>query len=127
MSLAWLVASGVGLAIAVASIGAARRPDIPGWETRVFHAVNGLPNWLYWIVWAPMQLGNLVVGTLVGLASAWLAGEPAVAVGVILAMILKLVTERIVRREMKAYLAVRERPGASQPGSVLLNAWATRQ
>ena len=119
MSLVWLVASGVGLAIAVASIGAARRPDIPGWETRVFHAVNGLPNWLYWIVWAPMQLGNLVVGTLVGLASAWLAGEPAVAVGVILAMILKLVTERIVRREMKAYLAVRERPGASQPGSVL--------
>jgi membrane-associated phospholipid phosphatase len=85
----------------------------------VFHAVNGLPNWLYWIVWAPMQLGNLVVGTLVGLASAWLAGEPAVAVGVILAMILKFVTERIVRREMRAYLAVRERPGSSQPGSVL--------
>jgi membrane-associated phospholipid phosphatase len=34
-------------------------------------------------------------------------------------MILKLVTERIVRREMRAYLAVRERPGSSQDGAVL--------
>lgn len=119
MRLAWLAVSGVGLAVAAASIGAARRDDIPRWEVRVFHAVNGLPGWLYWILWPPMQLGNLVVGTLVGLVIAWVAREPAVAVGVILAMVLKLVTERIVRREMKAYLAVRERPGTSQDGAVL--------
>jgi undecaprenyl-diphosphatase len=119
MTLAWLAVSGVGLAIAAASIGAARRDDIPRWEMRVFHAVNGLPGWLYWILWPPMQLGNLVVGTLVGLVIAWVAREPAVAVGVILAMVLKLVTERIVRREIKAYLAVRERPGTSQDGAVL--------
>jgi membrane-associated phospholipid phosphatase len=119
MRLAWLAVSGVGLAIAAASVGAARRRDIPPWEVRVFHAINGLPGWLYWILWPPMQLGNLVVGTLVGLIIAWVAGEPAVAVGVILAMVLKLVTERIVRREMKAYLAVRERPGSSQEGAVL--------
>jgi membrane-associated phospholipid phosphatase len=119
MRLAWLAASGVGLAIAAASIGAARRRDIPPWEMRVFQAVNGLPEWLYWILWLPMQLGNLVVGTLVGLVIAWVAGERAVAVGVILAMILKLLTERIVRREMQAYLEVRERPGSSQEGAVL--------
>jgi membrane-associated phospholipid phosphatase len=119
MRLAWLAASAVGLVIAAASIGAARRRYIPEWEVRVFQAVNRLPGWLYWILWPPMQLGNLVVGTLVGLAIAWLAREPAVAVGVILAMILKLVTERIVRREMRAYLAVRERPGSSQDGAVL--------
>lgn len=119
MSLSWLALSGVGLVILAASIGAARRPDIPAWEARVFHAVNGLPGWLYWILWLPMQLGNLVVGTLVGLACAWVAGEPAVAIGVVLAMVLKLVTERIVRREMKTYLAVRERPGSSQRGAVL--------
>lgn len=119
MSQHWLAVSGVGLVVLVASIGAARRPDIPRWEARVFHALNGLPGWLYWIVWPPMQLGNLVVGTLVGLATAWVAGEPAVAVGVILSMVLKLVTERVVRREMKAYLAVRERPGSSQQRSVL--------
>ncbi|HEY6415542.1 MAG TPA: hypothetical protein VIX41_04870, partial [Acidimicrobiales bacterium] len=118
MRLAWLAVSGVGLAIVAASVGAARRRDIPPWEVWVFHAINGLPGWLYWILWPPMQLGNLVVGTLVGLVIAWVAGEPAVAVGVILAMVLKLVTERIVRREMKAYLAVRERPGTSQEGAV---------
>jgi membrane-associated phospholipid phosphatase len=119
MRLAWLAVSGVGLAIAAASIGAARQRDIPPWEVRVFHAINGLPGWLYWILWPPMQLGNLVVGTLVGLVIAWVAGQPAVAVGVILAMVLKLVTERVVRREMKAHLAVRERPGTSQDGAVL--------
>ena len=85
----------------------------------MFHAINRLPAWMYWVLWLPMQLGNLVVGTLVGLVIAWVAGEPAVAVGVILAMVLKLVTERIVRREMRAYLAVRERPGTSQDGAVL--------
>jgi membrane-associated phospholipid phosphatase len=119
MRLAWLAVSGVGLAIAAGSVGAARRRDIPTWEVRVFHAINGMPGWLYWILWPPMQLGNLVVGTLVGLVIAWVAGEPAVAIGVILAMVLKLVTERIVRREMKAYLEVRERPGSSQEGAVL--------
>jgi membrane-associated phospholipid phosphatase len=119
MRFGWLAVSGVGLAIAAASIGAAWRRDIPPWEARLFHAVNGLPGWLYWILWPPMQLGNLVVGTLVGLAIAWVAGEPAVAVGVVLAMMLKLVIERIVRREMEAYLAVRQRPGSSQDGALL--------
>ena len=119
MNISWLVFTGVGLVIAACSIGAARRPDIAPWEMRVFRAINGLPGWLYWVLWPPMQLGNLVVGTLLGLATAWVTGEAAVAVGVVLAMVLKLVTERVVRREMKAYLAVRERPGSSQPGAVL--------
>jgi membrane-associated phospholipid phosphatase len=119
MNLSWLVFSGVGLVIAAGSIGAARRPDIPPWEMRVFRAVNTLPGWLYWVLWPPMQLGNLVVGTLLGLATAWVTGEAAVAVGVVLAMVLKLVTERVVRREMRDYLAVRERPGTSEPGAIL--------
>ena len=34
-------------------------------------------------------------------------------------MTLKLVTERIVRREMAAYLAVRQRPGTSQVRAIL--------
>jgi undecaprenyl-diphosphatase len=119
MNLGWLVLSGVGLAVAAASIAAARRADIPPWEARVFHALNGLPDWLYWVLWLPMQLGNLVVGTLVGLAAAWVTGELAVAVGVVLAMLLKLVVERVVRREMSDYLAVRQRPGTSQEGAIL--------
>ena len=119
MSLAWLAVSGLGFAIVTVSVVAARRREIPRWEVRVFRAVNRLPGWLYWVLWPPMQLGNLVVGTLVGLAIAWAAGGPAVAVGVVLAMILKLVTERILRREVNAYLTVRERPGSSQDGAVL--------
>ncbi len=122
MNLFWLLFSGVGLIVAAGSVGAARRPDIPPWEARVFRAINGLPGWLYWVLWPPMQLGNLVVGTLLGLATALATGSAAVAVGVVLAMVLKLVTERIVRREMKDYLAVRERPGTSQPGAVLRGA-----
>jgi undecaprenyl-diphosphatase len=119
MNLPWLILSGIGLAVLAASIAGAKRDDIAPWEVRVFHAVNGLPGWLYWILWVPMQLGNLVVGTLVGLVCAWVAGEIVVAVGVILAMILKLVTERIVRRRMATYLAVRQRPGTSQVNAIL--------
>jgi membrane-associated phospholipid phosphatase len=119
MDLEWLAFSGVGLAIAVASVFAARRDDIPRWEARAFRAVNHLPGWLYWIVWLPMQLGNLVVGTVVGLACGAIAGEWEVVLGVVLAMLLKLVTERVLRREMADYLVVRQRPGTSQPGSIL--------
>ena len=119
MNYSWYLVSLVGLALAAASIVAARRPDIAPWEKRVFRAVNRLPGWLYWVLWLPMQLGNLVVGTVLGLVTAWLTGEAAVAVGVVLAMVLKLVTERVLRREMREYLAVRERPGTSEPGAIL--------
>jgi undecaprenyl-diphosphatase len=119
MNPGWLALSGAGLAVAAGSIAAARRPDIPPWEARVFHAVNGLPGWLYWLLWPPMQLGNLVVGTLVGLVTAAATGSGAVAVGVVLAMVLKLVTERVLRHEMTTYLEVRERPGTSQRGAIL--------
>jgi undecaprenyl-diphosphatase len=119
MDFPWLIVAGVGLLILGASIAAARHDHIAPWEARVFHAVNGLPGWLYWILWLPMQLGNLVVGTLVGLVCAWVAREWDVALGVILAMILKLITERIVRRRMQAFLTVRERPGTSQTGAIL--------
>ena len=85
----------------------------------MFHAVNGLPDQLYVFLWLPMQLGNLVVGTAAGLAVALVDRDLAVAVGVILAMALKLVTERIVRHEMAEYLAVRQRPGSSQAGAIL--------
>jgi membrane-associated phospholipid phosphatase len=119
MNLVWFAISGVGLVMLAGSIADARRTDIPRWEALTFRTLNGLPGWLYWIPWPTMQLGNLVVGTLVGLVCAWVAGDVAVAAGVVVAMILKLVTERIVRRRMQAYLAVRERPGTSQPGAVL--------
>ena len=115
----WLVIAGLGLALAVWSVAHARKPRISTAESRAFHAVNGLPDGLYPALWAPMQLGNLVVGLLAGLAVAVVDRDLAVGVGVVMATVLKLVTERIVRREMSDFLIVRQRPGTSQDGAIL--------
>ncbi len=119
MDLRWLILAGIGLVIAAASVAAARRPTISPTESRVFHAVNGLSDGLYPFLWVPMQLGNLVVGTVAGLVVALVDGDLVVALGVVLAMVLKLVIERIVRREMADYLSVRQRPGTSQLRAIL--------
>ncbi len=111
-----------GAAILGGSIAGARHPTIHPAEMRAFQIINGWPNWLYLPLWLPMQLGNLVVGTAVGLAVAWALGAPEVAVAVVLAMALKLLVERVVRRELSAYLEVRQRPGTSEPGARLRGA-----
>jgi undecaprenyl-diphosphatase len=115
----WLILAGLGLIVLLLSTAAARKPVIGRRESQVFHALNGLPDGLYWFLWAPMQLGNLVVGTVAGLAVALVDRNGGVAVGVILAMALKLVVERVLRREMADYLSVRQRPGTSEVGAVL--------
>jgi undecaprenyl-diphosphatase len=115
----WLILAGAGLIVAWLSVVHARKPFISAAESRIFHAVNGLPGTLYPVLWAPMQLGNLVVGTAAGLIVALVDRDLAVAIGVALAMALKLVTERLIRREMADYLAVRQRPGTSQVGAIL--------
>jgi membrane-associated phospholipid phosphatase len=119
MSPSWLVVAGIGLVVLGVSVAHARKPYISAAESRIFHAVNGLPNGLYPVLWLPMQLGNLVVGTSAGLIVALVHRDVTVAVGVILAMALKLVTERVVRREMADYLVVRQRPATSQEGAIL--------
>ena len=119
MNIVWFSVAGAGAILLVASVVGARHTYIPAWETRVFRVVNGLPAWLFFVLWLPMQLGNLVVGTGVALAIAWWAHELDVAAGIVAATFLKLVTERVVRREMAAYLQVRQRPGTSEPGAIL--------
>ncbi|HEU4841814.1 MAG TPA: phosphatase PAP2 family protein [Ilumatobacteraceae bacterium] len=115
----WIAVAAVGTVGLAVSSAAARRPAISPTEQRVFRAVNRLPDGLYPVLWLPMQLGNLVVGTAVGLLVALLVGDVGVAVGVVVAMVLKLVTERVIRHEMSRYLAIRRRPGTSQPGAIL--------
>ena len=119
VNIVWFSVAGAGAILLVASVVGARHTYIPAWEMRVFRVVNGLPAWLFYVLWLPMQLGNLVVGTGVALAIAWWAHELDVAAGIIAATFLKLVTERVVRREMAAYLQVRQRPGTSEPGAIL--------
>src|SRR5262245_25169273 len=115
----WLAITGIGVVILAWSVAVARHPRIGHWEQEIFHAINGLPGWLYPVVWLPMQLGNLVVGTAAGLAIAYAANDFAVGVGVLLAAGLKLVGERLIREHMAPYLIVRQRPGTSQVGAIL--------
>jgi undecaprenyl-diphosphatase len=88
-------------------------------EQRVFHAINGLPDWLYPLLWAPMQLGNLAVGTAVGLVIALVYGSWSMAIAVVAAMLLKLVVERVLRSRLAALRETRQRPGTSELGAVL--------
>jgi membrane-associated phospholipid phosphatase len=118
----WLIVSAGGFVILAASVNEARRPTLSATETRVFHAVNGLPNRWYWPLWLPMQLGNLVVGTAAGLAVAWTLGDWWVAAGVVTAAVSKLGVEKLVRREMSGHLTARERPGTSEVGAILRGA-----
>lgn len=119
MNLEWLSVAALGLGVLWASIAGARGPTIAPAEAQAFHLVNRWPDGLYGFLWPPMQLGNLVVGTVAGLAVATVRGDVVIGGGVLLAAALKLVTERVVRRQMAGVLAVRQRPGTSQIGAIL--------
>ena len=109
----------LGLGVLGASVAGARRPTIAPAEARAFRLVNQWPDGLYRLLWPPMQLGNLVVGTVAGLVVAAVHGDAVIGGGVLLAAVLKLVVERVVRRQMAGALAVRQRPGTSQAGAIL--------
>ncbi len=91
-----LLIAGFALALLVVCMLIVRDGDIPGWERDLFDAANGLPGWLYPILWPFQQLGALIVGPVVALIALllrrrWLAlAALAVTVG-------KLVTERLVK------------------------------
>jgi len=119
VSSAGLATAAFGAVVLATSVRAARGPTIPSWEHRAFDAVNGLPGWLFIPLWPVMQLGNLAVGTGAGLVVALMAGELPVAIGVVVAAGLKLVAERIIRRQITAQLPARQRPGTSQPNAIL--------
>lgn len=109
----------MGAAVFALSTRLAAQDDARGVESSVFHAVNGLPDWLYPVLWGPMQLGNLVVGAVVALLVALVGRRPKVAVAVLAAVGLKLVVERVIRDRLAGELLDRQRPGTSQIGAVL--------
>ena len=104
-----------GVVILAGSVVGALGPVIPPMEARVFRALNRLPEALYWPLWVPMQLGNLVVGAAAGLLVALVLGEWGVAVAVLAAVVLKLLAERVLRHRMARHLAVRQRPARVSP------------
>ncbi len=98
----------VGLAVLVAAAVIARNGTVPPWERSVFHAVNDLPDWLYWPMWLLQVLGVLV--TPLVLAVVALAFRQWRLAGVLVALVpLKLFVERQVIKE----LITRERPAAA--------------
>lgn len=119
MNLTGLTVAMVGLLVLLTAVAHAHGSTIPTWEAALFRRVNRLPGWLYPVLWGPMQLGNLAVGTAAGVLIGWLADAVLVAVGAVLAAVAKLGIERVIRHEMHEYLAVRTRPGTSQPGAIL--------
>ena len=60
-------ATGAGLVGLSLLLLSDRADSVPGWEVRAFEAVNGLPDWLRWPLWPPMQLGNFWMVALAGL------------------------------------------------------------
>ncbi len=114
-----IVASVVGAGVLCGSVAGALLPEVHPRERRVFRAVNGLPDWLYRPLWVPMQLGNLAVGCGAGLLAAWAYRDWPTAGAVVAATGLKLVAERVLRARLAGHLAVRQRPGTSEPGARL--------
>jgi glycosyltransferase 2 family protein len=90
--------------------------SVPGWEVRAFEAVNGLPDWLRWPLWAPMQLGNFWMALLAGLGvyAATHRWRPAAAAStaVLLAWLVAKVVKDAVQRgrpgDLLATVHVRE-------------------
>ena len=72
------------------------RNEVSGAEQAVFEFTNGLPSFLYWILWPFMQLGNLVVVPVVAVAAAALRRFRLA--GVVLALgVCKLLVEDVVK------------------------------
>jgi glycosyltransferase 2 family protein len=102
-----LVTIAAGLGVLVIGAVIARDGEVPGWEESIFRAVNDLPEALYPVLWPFQQLGALVVGPIVAVI-ALILRRYWLALALIVATILKLVTERLVKAAV-----TRERPGTS--------------
>jgi undecaprenyl-diphosphatase len=86
-------------------------------EESVFHAINGLPDWLQAPMWV-FQILGLLLFPLVLAAGAWILAHNRLAIALILAIPAKLVLERLVVKQ----LVERERPGTTVVDAILRDA-----
>ena len=82
-------------------------------ERALFHAVNGLPDWLYRPMVLFQYLGVLAMPLVVALGALALR-RWRLAAALVLVVPLKLATERLVK-----WLVQRERPGTTVPDAIL--------
>lgn len=101
------IAGAAGLVVLTAGILVVRDGAVPAWERSTFEAVNGLPGWLYPVLWPFQQLGVVVWGPVLALAAA-IARRYRLAWALVAVTVAKLVSERVVKA-----VVTRERPGTS--------------
>ena len=103
----------IGLIVLVACGQQADSGVVESWEASVFHAINDLPQWLYRPVWPFQQAGNLLVGPAVAIVAAILR-RWRLAIAALLATVLKLGLERVVKQVVE-----RDRPGTTVEDAIL--------
>lgn len=108
------IAAAAGLGVLVAGILVVRHGTVPGWEERLFDAINDLPGWLYPPIWAFQQLGVLIVGPVVAIVAA-VTRRLRLALAALIATGAKLVLEQTVKT-----MVDRQRPATSIGGDVEL-------
>ena len=101
------IAAAASLVVLTAGILVVRDGAVPAWERSTFEAVNGLPGWLYPVLWPFQQLGVVVWGPVLALAAA-VARRYRLAWALVAVTVAKLVLERVVKA-----VVTRERPGTS--------------
>ena len=101
------LAAAVGLAVLLAGMAVVHNGNVPDWERSVFDAINGLPDFLYPVLWPFQQLGVVVVGPILAIVAA-LTRRYRLAVALVLATVLKLLMERAVKAAVS-----RQRPGTT--------------
>jgi undecaprenyl-diphosphatase len=99
------VFAGCGLIASNGRVGSAERA--------VFHAINGLPDWLYRPMLVAQYLGVLAMPLVVA-AGALVFRRWRLAIALVLVVPLKLAAERVPKQ-----LVRRERPGTSVPDAIL--------
>jgi undecaprenyl-diphosphatase len=109
----WIVTLVVALAVALLSGLVAATGEVPSWEESVFHAINGLPDWLEDPMWV-FQLAGLLFLPLVVAAVAALFRRWRLVIALVAFVPLKLFVEKVVVKN----LVERQRPGTTICGFV---------
>jgi len=97
----------------------ARNGTVGSVEARVFHAINGLPNWLSPVMTKAQLLGILAVGPVVAIVAA-IFRRWRLALAAVIITAAKLFGERVVWKFVQ-----RERPGITIPDAIIRGDTAT--
>jgi len=107
-----------GVVLAVCMLFA-RNGTVGSVEARVFHAINGLPNWLSPVMTKAQLLGILAIGPVVAVVAA-IFRRWRLALAAVIITAAKLFGERLVWKFVQ-----RERPGITIPDAIIRGDTAT--